>query len=277
MLSILLSVIMLITSCTQNKEDTSGETISSFEFSLITCYYRFTQQALFDGKPVTLSDVVVLHADARHSRFYNQSSWYRDSIVNAKIDSLGAVYMHFLDDTRTNSLHNAIRFEQHYNIDMSVIYKDRKGHIISSVNGRYVYKENIQPQEWILLPDTMTILGLKSQKATTFFRGRKYIAWYAKDIPFDAGPWKLYGLPGLILRLEDSEQLFVFEAIRLYMDKDADNIRITKDESVCRHPARSLRMLELDRRFVLQFVFSNNTLFIGRHPNRLEFLDMEID
>ena len=46
------------------------------------------------------------------------------------------------------------------------------------------------------------------QKATCFFAGRNYNAWFTADIPLSYGPWKLNGLPGLILEVYDDESFF---------------------------------------------------------------------
>lgn len=41
-------------------------------------------------------------------------------------------------------------------------------------------------------------------KAFLSFRGRNYIAWYTPYIAVPFGPWKFYGLPGLILEIYDT-------------------------------------------------------------------------
>jgi hypothetical protein len=56
-------------------------------------------------------------------------------------------------------------------------------------------------------------LGNNCQKALTTFRGRSYIAWFAPDIPLSAGPYKFRGLPGLIVKVEDTKSNFVYECI----------------------------------------------------------------
>lgn len=77
----------------------------------------------------------------------------------------------------------------------------------------YYYIENIPVQEWDILTDTLTIVGYLCQKATCKFRGREYTAWFTTDIPINNGPWKFGGLPGLILKIYDNDNEFVFECM----------------------------------------------------------------
>lgn len=55
----------------------------------------------------------------------------------------------------------------------------------------------------------------KCQRAKTFDRNRNYTAWFTPEVPSQAGPWKLHGLPGLILEAEseDGEVKFLFESL----------------------------------------------------------------
>ncbi|MFT4031057.1 MAG: GLPGLI family protein [Siphonobacter sp.] len=59
--------------------------------------------------------------------------------------------------------------------------------------------------QWEIASDTKNIGKIECQKATCFFAGRQYTAWFAPSIPFPYGPWKLGGLPGLILEVTDSK------------------------------------------------------------------------
>ena len=79
----------------------------------------------------------------------------------------------------------------------------------------YSYTESSNEMQWQILPDTETILSYTCQKAVTTFRGRDYEAWFAPDIPINEGPWKFCGLPGLILKVSDTRQHYVFECIGL--------------------------------------------------------------
>lgn len=85
------------------------------------------------------------------------------------------------------------------------------GHIFSNY---YKYQEEIPHIDWKLYEETDTILGQKCMKATCDFRGRHWTAWYT-DIPISDGPWMFTGLPGLILRLEDSKAEHLIEAFEI--------------------------------------------------------------
>lgn len=79
----------------------------------------------------------------------------------------------------------------------------------------YLIEEPVVSPIWTVNKDTLSIGGYQCQKATTHFKGRDYTVWFCADLPFRAGPWKLNGLPGLILQAADSknEVVFRFESI----------------------------------------------------------------
>lgn len=75
---------------------------------------------------------------------------------------------------------------------------------------QYSYTED-RPLEWTILPETATIGAYKTQKAETQFAGRTWYAWFANEIPFQDGPYKFSGLPGLIVKVEDSKGDYSFD------------------------------------------------------------------
>lgn len=62
------------------------------------------------------------------------------------------------------------------------------------------YTEPMDELQWQISDSTATILGYDCVMASADYHGRKWTAWFAPDIPVPFGPWKLHGLPGLILK-----------------------------------------------------------------------------
>lgn len=81
------------------------------------------------------------------------------------------------------------------------------------------YVENIPTFKWELLSDKKTIAGYSCQKALTSFRGRTYEAWFASQIPIKEGPYKFAGLPGLILKITDTQSHYSYTCIGIQKPK----------------------------------------------------------
>jgi GLPGLI family protein len=124
------------------------------------------------------------------------------------------------------------------NNNMKVTYSDAYGYVYHRNIGKknFVSRDFIRDQPFIVT-EAFPVLkwkiqkdggreigGYKCQLATTEFRGRVYEAWFTTSLPLDAGPWKLSGLPGLILEAKDREGIiqFVFAGLKLINEKDVD-------------------------------------------------------
>lgn len=81
-----------------------------------------------------------------------------------------------------------------------------------------------QPQWDIIADSTKQILNYDCQMARCKFKGRTWTAWFTTDIPLDNGPWKLCGLPGLILRAYDAKQQYIFDCVGMKQAGEAENI-----------------------------------------------------
>ena len=66
--------------------------------------------------------------------------------------------------------------------------------------------------------ETKMILNQKCQKASTSFRGRNYTAWFSTKIKYPFGPWKMNGLPGIILEVYDDQNFFKIDAVKISKD-----------------------------------------------------------
>lgn len=88
-------------------------------------------------------------------------------------------------------------------------------------NTDFKYEEDLPEMDWKIQDETDTLLGYMVQKAVCSFRGRDYTAWFAPQLPMQTGPWKFSGLPGLILKVEDSRGHYTFIARGIYLASGA--------------------------------------------------------
>jgi GLPGLI family protein len=84
--------------------------------------------------------------------------------------------------------------------------------------------------DWKTGTGQKNILGYTCQKATGYFRGRTYTAWYTTAIPLPYGPWKLFGLPGVILEAADEDGVVHLLAKKMTLtDTLTDSIQIPRE------------------------------------------------
>ena len=69
--------------------------------------------------------------------------------------------------------------------------------------------------QWEIGDSTKTILGYDCIKAHTNYHGRDWTVWFTPEIPLQEGPWKLCGLPGLILEATETSGQHSFVATGL--------------------------------------------------------------
>ena len=140
------------------------------------------------------------------SRFYSYTRFLRKQMTAEMIKKGGGI------DLTSIPKGGAISWElyKNYPVQGKTLYLD-----VISLDS-YQCEETVETPDWQLVPDsTKEILGYQCQMATTRFKGRQWTVWYTEDIPLDEGPWKLRGLPGLVLSAYDAKRQYVFEGAGL--------------------------------------------------------------
>ena len=120
------------------------------------------------------------------------------------------VTRHFLKTTEDRSLTDtAISPGCHYAIQLKSKVRTL------GISLRIIIQINIKLfvyPRWTPANVTDTICGYPCQTAVADYLGRRWSVWYTTEIPVTAGPWLLWGLPGLVLQAVDQDRLFVFRA-----------------------------------------------------------------
>ena len=164
-----------------------AEKIDSTQF---VAFYNYTIQTQDDeGRNVTDSLRLALLVGTHATFCTTVRSYYKDG--RASQEMLNAFVMH-----HQNVLTDVERSEV---IVVEPIYPHR-----------YETHDPLAKIDWTLTDDTLTISELLCHRATGKLYGKQWTVWYSEDIPSSAGPWKLRGLPGLIIKAEDAEGIHCF-------------------------------------------------------------------
>jgi GLPGLI family protein len=153
--------------------------------------------------------------------FYNQSQRLWEKQVIEMIMSGGAIDLGKAEPVKAMTWD----FLKNYPEEGKTYYSESwKAHTYHCV-------EPTETPDWEIVPDSTTaIAGYNCQLAKANFKGRTWWAWYTEDIPIPEGPWKLCGLPGLILRAYDEQRQYIFEGIGLEDIKGSETMKYAKPD-----------------------------------------------
>lgn len=180
---------------------------------------RFVYQVTMKSDAANKTDIktenAYLDISQEKSLFYSENRVKRDSIMQKTFQSGGAISFNRdqLEGLRSNINYSVEKDKK----DQKTYFKDRLG------RDMYSYEED-RPLNWKILQETTKIGEYKVQKAETDFGGRKWTAWFTTDLPYQDGPYKFSGLPGLIVKVEDSQGDYSFDLMRNYKIAELANL-----------------------------------------------------
>lgn len=90
----------------------------------------------------------------------------------------------------------------------------------------YLMEEPIPEMKWKITADTASFSGVSCLKATTQYEGKNWEAWFSSDLPFSSGPWKLNGLPGLIIEAYTTDKTIQYQFAGFENAKAGDFVRV---------------------------------------------------
>lgn len=167
--------------------------------------HRFIYEYKFVTDSTSLDSIITedtwLEIFEDHSEFLSELIAKRDSAISATIEKKESQSSVNLPDGEFKNK----------------VYKSKKlTYTIENIGiqpFKVIRKINLS---WKLINETKKIEGYNCQKATTYFGGRKWEAWFTLDIPIQDGPYIFGKLPGLIIKLNDIENHHSFLLVENY-------------------------------------------------------------
>ncbi len=207
--------------------------------------YSFVIRPAIDENPQErCTDTMMLQIGTNTQKFYSETSERMDSSAYITLKNNPDEPLIFRIEEGTIRLY------------MDVL--TRNTNKIRKVNCRihdtdYFYNEEVQPLTWETLPETEVVMGYTCQKAQCSYGGRIWYAWYTADIPLNYGPWKLADLPGLILKAQDADTIFYWQAFSI---EQPENMAIYENDAkydmpdlgkISPYKEREVTMKEMDK------------------------------
>lgn len=103
------------------------------------------------------------------------------------------------------------------------------------MTGTFLYEEDYPCMTWEYTEDTATIGDYFTQKAVCDYGGRTWEAWFVPELPYNDGPYMFCGLPGLIVKIADTQEHYCFEMVSAEIPEETfilwehlDYVRTTK-------------------------------------------------
>ncbi|WP_312991491.1 GLPGLI family protein [Chryseobacterium flavum] len=170
--------------------------------------YQVTMKPDAENKSEVKTENAYLDISPEKSVFYSENRIKRDSIMQKAFQGgggRGSINRDQMENLRT-SINYSVEKDK---TNQKIFFKDRIG------RDMYSYEED-RPLSWTISSETTKIGEYKVQKAETDFAGRKWTAWFTTDLPYQDGPYKFGGLPGLVVKVEDEKGDYSFDLMKNY-------------------------------------------------------------
>lgn len=179
----------------------------------------------YSAKGTEINRPMILTFSNNKSKFYNPDTNRIDSICSTPEGKAEyEAYVNSINWTTDKDKPTLIRWEKMY------VEKDRINNeltVYDTVAGEdfYRYNEELGGIDWELTDSIADILGYSCNMAECDYHGRHWKVWFTTEMPVSEGPWKLHGLPGLILKAVEEDEQYEFTATGLEkFEKDIEPV-----------------------------------------------------
>ncbi len=172
--------------------------------------YRLTYRP-DSTNPAPRSEIMYLLLGKALSQFHSQGEQVSDSLL---VEAANIPFSQESTDVLWQKFLASPHSRFHYTIYKTMA--PRRVYCYDKIGFQhYRYEEPTDAFNWTITPATATVAGYACQRATTTFGGRQWEAWFTREVPVSDGPYKFYGLPGLIMKVGDTRGYYVFELLKL--------------------------------------------------------------
>ncbi len=197
--------------------DVSAKKKKEYPRAEIKVEYTYQHKHLkIDAKAYDTEYPMVLLANTTYSKFFSPRTEFNDSLMSTP--SGKRIW--------DKMMHEGVKRHIETGDDSAIPYNKGSLYVFKSAGDSTVtvydkagmlehgyYSEPLAEMDWTIGDSTKVILGYECVMAETDYHGRHWTAWFAPDIPIQDGPWKLCGLPGLILEATEPTGQHKFVAI----------------------------------------------------------------
>lgn len=133
---------------------------------------------------------------------------------------------------------DTVHYYTKYDREANKIYEFIRGF---NKNEFYEIQESAPTVNWTMTEEKKEIDQYECRKATCYFRGRNYQAWFTTAIQTNFGPLKLNGLPGLIIELSDDKKEVILFAKIVKQEKNIINYSMNNSRFISRAEYKKIR------------------------------------
>ncbi|NIK73115.1 GLPGLI family protein [Thermonema lapsum] len=170
--------------------------------SFLRAAYRVTGQLDSLNQATALVDTLWLIASAKEAFYFHPAAIKQDSVdFHFSNMTIGEYYARYGQG-------GAMEIKAHAFYRVNILNRER---VHQRTDDMQIYADDHEKTtyindkwQWHFLDETTTLAGFRCHKAQAEWMGRKWTVYYTRDIPLPFGPWKLQGLPGLVVWAESS-------------------------------------------------------------------------
>lgn len=200
-----------------------------------TTVFYYTLSFVKDSKrpDLKVKTLTRLTQGNHYSKFEDLNTYKRDSIlrINSIKENVGTDYLNAL-----------VKFRPQWNNVVIKSFQNGTMTLQDKAFKYFQYQEPIPTINWRILPSVKKILSVDAQLAVGTYRGRKYNAWFTRDIAINNGPYVFGNLPGLIVEIYDDENQFHFELVGI--KKETIPIMIRTDDKIIKTDRSKFRVAQ---------------------------------